>query len=328
MAYNRIYNDSDWELVNRENKDIMEDFLLEYKSRKKKESTLKQYRNDLRIILIYILKNCDNKSITDLSKKDFRRLSLWFSDDLEVSNARTNRLMSCVRSLLTFVEDEDEYDYDNNVAKKVRGLEKEPVREIVFLTNEEVEALRDKFMKEERYKDAMLISLLYDSAARKNEVSQVEKFSFIEGKDATNIVVGKRGKKFPLIYFDWSKEAFEKYIEQRGEDDIPNLFILGLNEDKRPAKAENIYDWVISWRKDFLCIFNKKKDFNVHSFRHSALECYSTGSHYYCKKLGIEQIPLEKLKLIANHNSVETTAGYLQDKSTEVLEELFGIKIN
>ena len=49
---------------------------------------------------------------------------------------------------------------------------------------------------------------------------------------------------------------------------------------------------------------------------------------YYCKKLGIEQIPLEKLKLIANHNSVETTAGYLQDKSTEVLEELFGIKIN
>lgn len=328
MAYNRIYNDSDWELVNRENKDIMEDFLLEYKSRKKKESTLKQYRNDLRIILIYILKNCDNKPITDLSKKDFRRLSLWFSDDLEVSNARTNRLMSCVRSLLTFVEDEDEYDYDNNVAKKVRGLEKEPVREIVFLTNEEVEALRDKFMKEERYKDAMLISLLYDSAARKNEVSQVEKFSFIEGKDSTNIVVGKRGKKFPLIYFDWSKEAFEKYIEQREEDDIPSLFILGVNEDKRPAKAENIYDWVISWRRDFLCIFNKEKKFNVHSFRHSALENYSTGNHYYCKKLGIEQIPLEKLKLIANHNSVETTAGYLQDKSTEVLEELFGIKIN
>ena len=328
MAYNRIYNDADWALVNKENKDIMEDFLMEYKSRKKKESTLKHYRNDLRIILIYILKNCDNKPITDLVKKDFRRLSLWFSDDLEVSNARTNRLLSCVRSLLTFVEDEDEYDYDNNVAKKVKGLEKEPVREIVFLTDEEITSMRDKFMKEERYRDALLISLLYESAGRKNEVAQVQKFSFIEGKDCTNIVVGKRGKKFPLIYFDWSKEAFAKYIEQRGEDDIPNLFVLGEGEEKRPAKAENIYDWVISWRKDFLCIFNKEKPFNPHSYRHSSLQNYSDSSHVCCKRLGIDHIPLEKLKLIANHSSVETTAGYLQDKSTEELENLFGIKIN
>lgn len=328
MAYNKIYTDEDWALVNKENKDIMEDFLLEYKSRKKKEGTIRQYRNDLRIILIYILKNCDNKPITELNKRDFRRLSLWFSDDLAVSNARTNRLMSCVRSLLTYVEDEDEYDYDNNVAKKIRGLEKNPVRKIVFLTNDEIKQLREKFIKEERYKEAMLISLLYDSAGRKNEIAQVEKYSFIENKDCTNIVTGKRGKQFPLIYFDWSKEAFDLYIKQRGEDDISNLFIVGKDNEKRPATVENIYDWVISWRQDYMYIFNKNKQFNVHSFRHSALEAYSTGQHYYCQKLGISQIPLEKLRLIANHNSVETTAGYLQDKSTQELEELFNIKIN
>ena len=109
---------------------------------------------------------------------------------------------------------------------------------------------------------------------------------------------------------------------------ISILFILGKDEDKRSAKPENIYDWVISWRQDYYELFNNMKKFNVHSFRHSALESYSTGKHYYCKKLGIEQIPLEKLKLIANHSSVETTAGYLQDKSTEELEKLFGIKIN
>ena len=33
MAYNKIYTDEDWALVNKENKDIMEDYLLEYKSR-------------------------------------------------------------------------------------------------------------------------------------------------------------------------------------------------------------------------------------------------------------------------------------------------------
>ena len=328
MAYNKIYTDEDWALVNKENKDIMEDYLLEYKSRKKKESTLKQYRNDLRIVLIYILKNCDNRPITDLNKKDFRRLSLWFSDDLEVSNARTNRLMSCVRSLLTFVEDDDDYDYDNNVASKVHGLEKDPVREIVFITNDEIEALRNKFISEKRYRDAMLISLLYDSAGRKNEIAQVLKQSFIDGKDCTNVVIGKRGKKFPLIYFDWSKEAFELWSKQRGEDEISELFVLGSDDNKRPAKAENIYDWVINWRKDYLQLFNSEKKMNVHSFRHSALENYSTGEHYYCKKLGISQIPLEKLRLIANHSDVSTTAGYLQDKSAQELEELFGIKID
>jgi len=43
-VYNRIYNDTEWLVVNNDNKILMEDFLLELKSRKKKESTLKQYR--------------------------------------------------------------------------------------------------------------------------------------------------------------------------------------------------------------------------------------------------------------------------------------------
>ena len=53
----------------------------------------------------------------------------------------------------------------------------------------------------------------------------------------------------------------------------------------------------------------------------------STGEHYVCKELGIGAIPLEKLKLIANHSDLSTTASYLLDKSTQELEKLFNIKI-
>ena len=56
-VYNRIFTTEKWALVNNENKDVMEDFLEEYTQRQKKKSTLIQYRNDIRIILIYILKN-------------------------------------------------------------------------------------------------------------------------------------------------------------------------------------------------------------------------------------------------------------------------------
>ena len=53
----------------------MEDFLLEYKARKMKESTLKQYKNDCRIILLFVLDNCGNRPLTELRKKDFRNLN-------------------------------------------------------------------------------------------------------------------------------------------------------------------------------------------------------------------------------------------------------------
>ena len=66
---------------------------------------------------------------------------------------------------------------------------------------------------------------------------------------------------------------------------------------------------------------------NVHSFRHSALENFSIGTHWVCKELGIDSVPIEKLKTIANHESIETTSSYLQDKSTQELENFFNIKI-
>jgi len=81
-VYNNIYSDEDWKLVNEENKLMIEDFLEEYRQRKKKESTLKQYYYDLRIVMIYILRKLKNKPITELNKKDFRRFSIYLSDEV------------------------------------------------------------------------------------------------------------------------------------------------------------------------------------------------------------------------------------------------------
>jgi len=122
--------------------------------------------------------------------------------------------MSAVRSLLTYIEDSDDYDYDINAAAKVKGLEKSPVRDIVFLSDDGIMAMLDELEKQNRFRDATLVSLAYESAARKNELSQVLKDSFLDPeKNSTNVVVGKRGKKFPLIYFELSKKYANKYLE-------------------------------------------------------------------------------------------------------------------
>ena len=51
--YNKIYTPELWEQVNPANKAILEDFMAEYRQRKKAKSTIDAYFQDARIILIY-----------------------------------------------------------------------------------------------------------------------------------------------------------------------------------------------------------------------------------------------------------------------------------
>ena len=324
QVYNKIYNEDDWKQVNQENKNIVEDYMLELKAQKKKETTIHQYYNDLRLICIYILKQCNNKAFTELNRKDFRRLVLWFTDECQMSNARANRLMSAVRTLLSYLEDDDDYeDYEINQAAKVKGLPKEEVRDVVFLEDEVILKLYDKLMKEKRYRDATLLGILYDSGSRKNEIAQVLRDSIKPDKNASNIVVGKRGKKFPVLYFRLTKEAFEKYNETR-TDDSNALFITNNGTD---ATAGNIYDWVVAWRKDLKEITGEDLEINVHSFRHCFINNFLSGTHYLCKELNLGAVPLERIKSLAHHESSDTTLGYAQNDENKDIEELFGIKL-
>ena len=324
--YNKIFDEEKWKQVNQENKTIMEDFLLEYKARKMKESTLKQYKNDCRIILLFVLDNCDNRPLTELRKKDFRNLSLWLRDTLGVSNARTNRLMSCCRSMLTYVEEDDDYDYDNNLAAKVKGLPKEHVRDIVFLDDSVILELVDKLMEKKNYKKATLVALLYDCGSRKNEIAQVEKESFYdESKNLTNKLIGKRGKIYRAVYHSLTKKCVKKYLEERGEDDVKELFIT---EGGFPARAEVLYDWIISLRPIVEEITGKESKITVHTFRHSFIQNLSDGTHYLCREQNLGKVPLDKIKLLVNHSDISTTDSYRKDTSLEEIGELFGIDMD
>jgi integrase len=327
--YNKFFDKEIYELVNKDNKDLLEDFLLEFKQLKKSAGTLYQYERDIAIAFIYIYKNLGNKSILELNKKDFRNYSLYLQS-LGLSTNRHNRLLCSVRSLLTFAENDDEsYDYESNIAKKVHGLGREMVREIFFLTDEQIMKLKNALIEKKEYQKALLLMLCYDSAGRKAEIAQVKKESFYdETKSNTNRVVGKRRKMFSLIYFSGTKECAKLWLEQRGEDDIDSLFIIGSGDKKRPADKENIYDWVIYMKDLLTSIEGKETDFNPHSLRHSCLQNLSEGTHYICRELQMSSgFPIEKLKLIANHSDVSTTAGYLKDKSVDELAEMFSIKI-
>ena len=112
-VYNNVYTPEKWEQVNPENKEILDDFLTEYRQQKKSPTTINGYFQDLRIVLIKIMEDFNNKSVLNMTKKDFRRLNLWF-DESGMSAARCNRIHSAVNSMLTFCENEDDYDYEDD----------------------------------------------------------------------------------------------------------------------------------------------------------------------------------------------------------------------
>lgn len=319
----QIFNEETWKKVNPESKAILDDYILELKSKKKSEGTIYQYTADIKMFLCWAHDNLKNKSILDMKKRDFRQFFLFLE---ERSPARINRVKCSLRNMLEFcTQDDDEYeDYEINVMRNIKGLQKEKVREIYFLTDEQIQMILDYLIQCEQYQKALYLSLSYESAGRRNEVYQVLKHNFLND-NKTNIVTGKRGKKFPLLYFSKSKEIAKLYFEQRGEDDVDSMWVVGKGENKKPASYETLYNWVMSFRDILEDLTGEEIDFNPHSLRHSALENYSNGTHYVLKELGKDKLDIKVLKILANHSDISTTESYLKDKDMELLVETFGL---
>lgn len=320
--YNMIYSKKKWEQVNKYNKNLLNDFILEMRSNKKKEGTINIYVSNIRIVFIYILEELDNKPIYKLKKKHFRNFMLWLQDK-DMSPARINNIFSALRTMLEYASNEEDYEdeLEINYASKVKGLQKETVRDIVFLTDKEIEIIYKYLIKHKKYNQALFCAIMYDSAARRSEVFQLKRDDISEdAKVSKSYVVGKRGKKYRPIFHDRTREAYAKYMKTRKD----NSNELWLSKDGEPITKATLYVWVRTWRNILKRETGEYKKFNPHSFRHSALENYSDGSHYYAKKIG-KKFNLETLQLLANHSDISTTQGYLKDKSEDLLLEEFGI---
>lgn len=327
-VYNRIYTDEKWAKVNPDNKAIMDDFLTELRQQKKSQQTIYQYMNDIRICLIKILDDFDNKCILEMTKKDFRKLNIWF-DDSGMSPARCNRIHSVINSMLTFCEEDDDYDYDVNYSKKVRGVPNEKVKtndDDFFFTFDEFIKTRNILIEKGRLQDAVLWSLMYDSGGRRNEVFQVKKQGLLDG-NKTNVVRGKRGKMFPLIYLDDTKELIRQYLEWRGDDNIDSLWIKGHGETASTIDSSTLYDRIVSISKILSEVRGEEVNIFPHSSRHSRIEALKRGWDDRLKdENGNNRVfPLDQIQVFVHHSDISTTQSYTRDTSEETINEMFGL---
>ena len=326
-VYNKVYTKEKWAKVAQVNKNIMEDFLTELRQQKKSPNTIYQYQSDLRLVLIKILEDFDNKSILEMTKKDFRRLNLWF-DEVGMSPARCNRLHSVCNSLLSFCEEDDDYDYDVNASKKVKGVPRQKVKtneDDFFFSFDEFIQVRDRLMANGELQIAAMWSLAFDSGARRNEVYQVTKHGLLDG-NKTNVVIGKRGKQFPLIYLNDTKEIIRQYLEQRGDDDIDSLWITGRGENARQVSSITLYDWILKCNDILSEVRGEPTQIFFHTCRHSRIESLSKGTdtRLLDEDGKPKKYPLEQIMVLVHHSDVSTTQSYLKNTDEDVINEMFG----
>lgn len=323
--YNKLYDDEIYKLVNKENKMLLEDYIMELKARGRAVKTIEQYAFDIRMMFCFIHENMNNKSILELKKRDFRNFFLMLQENGK-SSSRINRVQSSLRNLLEYaVDDEDEYeDYVQNPMKKIKSIEKQVVKEIVFISDEQVTFLLDYLIEHNQIQKALYLSLSYDSAGRRGEVWQVQKHSFLEeGTFKTNIVTGKRSKKFPLMFSQRTKDIANIYLNQRGEDSIDSLWVTGKGEAKRPLGYDALYNFSISFRAILESEYNEDIPMSSHSIRHFSLENYQNATHHALRFMGKDSLDLNTLRILANHEDISITQSYLKNKDSEILSDLF-----
>lgn len=321
-----LYNEEIYTKSNINNKNFLDDYILELKSKGLSEGTIAQYKNDLRGYICWIYNNQNDMFLLDLKRRDFRNFILYLQE-MELSNARINRFMSSIRCALEYaLLDDDEYpNYQTNPMSRIKSLDsKAIVKEVVFLEDKQVSFLLNYLLDRKQYQKALYLSLSYDSCARRSEIYSVTKEGFlVDGLYRTQPVKGKGGKVFPLHYSDRTKQIAKLYLEDRGTDNVDSLWINERGSEKRQISKNMLYLHAVSFRSILESEYNEDIPMSSHSIRHFGLQNYKDGTHSALKFMGKDKLEMDMLKILAHHSNISTTEGYLKDDSNDLLDDLF-----
>lgn len=301
------------------NKMILEEFLMQPHFSK---DTQKQYQSAGKIFLKYLHDRVMNKEIYKLKPKDGMLYQAWLNG-LGLSSSAIRLRRSLVSSLCNYIElyygeEEEIKSFRNIFPKGVTHVPHSFKNEKDPLTLDEWNRIINELEKKEEHQILLYALLSFYSGARRSEVIQVRKecaeYEKVEGANlyVTHSVRGKGsgidGKQFKLKFGEEVMEAMKKWLEVRGEDDEPALFVKKF-KDKRvePLSRETFNDWCANIITPIL-----GRRFAPHDFRRSRATI-----------LNEQGVPIEKIQKLLNHASSETTSIYILSEDDEDMNDIF-----
>ena len=284
VKMNKITSPEKTALINKENIQLMEDFLSFLKSQKKSEGTIRGYKSDLLIFFTFVLEELNNKDFKDINKRDIIRYQNTLIDRGN-SSARIRRLKAAVSSLSNFCEeilagDDPEYDDFRSIINKIKNPPLQPALEQVIWEPEEVEQLIQYFAGTKRRDIACFMALALYSGRRKSELCRFKVSDFAEDrlvcdgalyKSGLIKTKGQGGGKYINCYV--LAKQFDKYLrlwlDDLSERGITSewLFPQIDNPTKHISGTSTANSWAHTIDRKAVEMFGKT--WNPHSMRHT-----------------------------------------------------------
>lgn len=326
--------DEEWLTVNEFNRDMVEDYLNNQVHLSPK--SLIAYRSALRIFFVWVKNNLHDKDCTEIRKKEFLRYLNWLAVR-GFSESGIKFKKSSVSAFNKFIENfyEDDYPQFRNyvtsemqIPKTGKVYAKEP------LTPEEIEHLCKVLEEREEWQKLAYVKFTYSTGCRRAESRQLlkEVVNYTPKRKMVTIIDenGKEqevesvsyktheirckgrssvGKVRHLQFGQDVMDALKKWLEVRGEDDCPYMFVVKQKNGETHQVGEGTFnDWCIGEISEIV-----GRRCTPHGFRRSRatnLVCHDHRS-------------LETAQKLLGHESSETTQIYVIREDSDDADEAF-----
>lgn len=328
--------DEMWKQVNPFNQRMVKEF-LEYKVELSEKSKI-QYISGLRIFFWWVKENLDDKKCIDIKKKEFVRYLNWLTNR-GLSESAIKIKKSIVSSFCNYITEyyEDEYpSFRSFVTSSMKVVKTGYVHEKQPLTPEEYQKLCDDLRELGEWQKLCWVMFSYRTGCRRAESRQllkevvdypvIEKNIKVVDEDGKEKEVTSRyymthmirckgpsviGKQRKLKFSEDVMDALKKWIEVRGEDDCPYMFVVkDKNGVARQVSDNTLNEWCSG-------LFTKLVGRRVHP--HLFRESIATNLVVY------EHKSSKVAQKLLGHESVETTDKHyvILDNESDESDEAF-----
>jgi integrase len=314
----------EWDQVHKFNKRITKEFL---EQQHLSPQTLKQYESALKIFFRWVMEECDNKPIYELKPRDaLRYQNFLLSRNLSSNAVKFKR--SAVSSLCGFVElyYADEYPLFRNIYnKKIPNPAKSLRYNKQPLTEDEFNILIEELKKREEWQMVAYLIFTYTTGCRREESRQLlkEVVNYNKVKDPKtgeekNYYLtheirckgrGKEGKVRKFPYDDYTLEALKKWLEVRGDDDCPYMFVTKTKDGKVRQIASSTFNY---WCQEIFSEIVGKR-VHPHLLRSSRATNLALA----------ENKSIDAIQKLLGHESPDTTQIYIVKENDDEIDEIF-----
>lgn len=283
--------------------------------------TIKSYKTIFRMFVKYLIdyKNIkiEKISFADINRDNVMDFLKHMETEYKISIKTRNQRLAAIKSFCRYVSHEP-IEYLNNISQILEIASKGDDNKVVvidYLTKEELTTYLNVISTKNRkgIRDYTLINLMYDSAARVEEMTNIKVNDLNLGNNPSVMLYGK-GKKYRTVPIcNSTRDLLINYIELFKLNNFEYLF-MGNKHSKCSAKMiTHIVD-------KYAEVSKINKNIHPHVFRHTrAMHMIEA------------DIPLVYIRDILGHKEISTTEIYAKvniETKRKALENVYNINNN